>query len=93
MSAVNVSTSTSAPPPEKKPNATPVLRTSTSWTPGRNLCTSPTAIPDLTACLLIRSSTTTTTTIASARRNAPVRVVGGLAAAGDADIGEPGLSP
>src|ERR1700722_10340971 len=68
--------STRAPPPAKKPNATPELRTWTSFTPGRNLCTSPTAIPETTACLVIRSTTRTIATTASARANATRRRAG-----------------
>ena len=40
-----VTTSTIAPPPARKPKATPLLRTWTSETAGRNLCVSPTGDP------------------------------------------------
>src|ERR1035437_7170563 len=51
-SATRVTTSTTAPPPARKPNATPLLVTWTRFTPGRTLWASPTAIPDRTACLV-----------------------------------------
>ncbi len=71
--AARVRISTSAPPPEKKPKATPELRTCTSWTPGRNLCTSPSSMPFTTRCLVIRSTMITAAATASARRNATLR--------------------
>ena len=45
-SAASVNTSTSAPPPANSEKATPVFRSCTSVTPGRNLSWSPSAILD-----------------------------------------------
>src|SRR5437763_9897211 len=67
-------TSTTVPPLENRPKATPVLRTCTSSMPGRNLCCSPGAIDVATVCLVSWSSPTTTARTIAARMKAPRRV-------------------
>src|ERR1700751_6267462 len=65
--------STSAPPPEKNPKATPLFWTWTRFTPGRNLCTSPIRMPLFTALLVIRSTMSTRAMTPATRANAARR--------------------
>src|SRR5947209_5916382 len=65
--------STTAPPPAKKPNATPLLWMWTRLTPGRNLCVVPGGMPAITACLVTRSAMSTSATSTATRPNATAR--------------------
>src|ERR1700727_3077904 len=73
LSAVRVRTSTRAPPPAKKPKATPLLWMWTRLTAGRNFWLVPTGMSAITACLVSWSSTSTTTTTTPTRAKATAR--------------------
>ena len=86
-----MNTSTIAPPPEKKPNATPLLRTWTSFTKKNTLRSDPSAMFERTSAFVIWSRPITTATTAPARTKAPKRRCGEGAAI--EVIVEPEVSP
>src|SRR5437764_4280832 len=73
VSAPRVKMSTSAPPPAKKPKATPLLWMWTRLIAGRNPCVAPSGMLAMTACLVTRSRMSTTATRARTRPKAIAR--------------------
>src|SRR6201996_6504996 len=85
--AARVRIRTNAPPPAKKPKATPLFWTWTRLMPGRNLCTSPMRMPLTTARLVIRSMTNTAAMTPIARANAARRAARALTTTESPDTG------
>src|SRR5215475_4024257 len=72
VSAVSVRMSTTAPPPEKKPKATPLLWMWTKLIAGRNFCVVPTGMLAMTACLVSWSRMSTAATSTPTRAKATI---------------------